>query len=159
MSFTDKIGSMFARGEHWVHSAPAFYAAGAHNIFAITGGIVLISNILEYLDTAMTNATETFILIGATPLDGGTVVINGGGVGAIVASPMDPLGVIAKVDSALAAQAPSILGFTGNINGILSGPGVNIIVTFGGVQMAAGNRYSLHVCYRRIHSNARISTI
>jgi len=157
MSYTQQIASLYSRGRQWAHSTPAFHGAGAEAIFAITGGIVLIEHIIEYCDTAMTNATQTFILIGATPLDSGTIVINGGGLGGLVASPMDPTGIIAKVDSALATSSPSILGYTGNIAGILSGPGVNIIVTFGGVAMNAADRYSLHVAYRKIHPNALIA--
>lgn len=156
MSYSQQLGDLYNRQEHWIHSAPLFYAAGAQAIFAITGGLVYITAILEYLDTAMTNATETFILIGATALDGGTVLINNGVINSNVVSPMDSLGVIAKIDSEIANPYPSLLGFAATM-GLVSGPGVNIIVTFGGVQMDNADEYSLHIKYRKIHANALIS--
>lgn len=151
-----ELADLYNRQEHWAHSTPASYAAGATNLFAITGGLVYITQILEYLDTAMTNATETFILIGATALDGGTVTIDAGIIGSFVASPMDSLGVIAKIDSAIAGPSPTLLGYAATM-GLVTGPGVNIIVTFGGVAMDAADLYSLHVKYRKIHPNALIA--
>ncbi len=156
MSYTQQLSDLYNRQEHWIHSTPATYGAGAANIFAITGGLVIITQILEFLDTAMTNATETFILIGAIAIDTGTIVINGGGINAFVASPMDSLGAIAKIDSAVAGPSPTLLGFAATM-GLVSGPGVNLVVTFGGVAMDAADRYSLHVKYRKIHANALIS--
>ena len=73
MAFGQELADLYNRQEHWIHSTPSFYGAGAQAIFAITGGLVYITQILEFLDTAMTNATETFILIGATALDAGTI--------------------------------------------------------------------------------------
>ncbi len=156
MAYGQELADLYNRQEHWIHSTPATYGAGAANIFAITGGLVYITQILEYLDTAMTNATETYLLIGATGIDGGTVLIDGGGINAFVASPMDSLDVIVKVDSEVAGPSPTLLGFAATM-GLVSGPGVNIIVTFGGVAMDAADRYSLHVKYRKIHPQALIS--
>ncbi len=134
-------------------SIPAFYAAAAQDIFAITGGLVIIHQILEYCDTAMTNATTTTIAVGAVGMDAGAVAINAGGQFATVVSPLDA--AVAKVASVLAVQAPSLLGFATN-QGVVAGPGVNITVTFATV-MAAANRYSLHVLYEKIHPNALIA--
>ena len=156
MSYGQQLADLYNRQEHWVHSTPASYTNAAHNIFAITGGLVLITQILEFCDTAMTGATQSEILIGATALDAGGVAINAGGINAFVASPMDSLGVIVKVPSAVAGPSPSLLGFAATM-GLVSGPGVNIIVTFSVVAMNAADRYSLHVKYRKIHPNALIS--
>ncbi len=134
-------------------SVPAFRAAAAIDIFDISGGLVLIKAIIEYCDTAMTNATTTTIAVGAVGMDAGAVAINAGGQFAIVVSPLDA--AVAKIASALAVQAPSLLGFATN-QGVVAGPGVAITVTFATV-MDAANRWSLHVLYEKIHPEALIS--
>ena len=156
MSYTQQISDLYNRQEHWIHSTPAIYTNAAHAIFAITGGLVLITQILEYWDTAPNGATQSTLTIGATAIDGGAIVINGGGINAFVASPMDSLGVIAKIDSAVAGPSPSLLGFAATL-GLVAGPGLAINVTFSVVAMTTTDLYSLHVKYRKIHPNALIS--
>ncbi|KKN52937.1 hypothetical protein LCGC14_0607380 [marine sediment metagenome] len=134
-------------------STPAFRAAAAIDIFDITGGLVLIHSIIEYCDTAMTNATTTTISVGAVGMDAGAVAINAGGQFAIVVSPLNA--AVVKVASVLAVQAPSLLGFATN-QGVVAGPGVAITVTFATV-MDAADRWSLHVLYEKIHPAALIA--
>ncbi|TET14048.1 MAG: hypothetical protein E3J81_07445 [Dehalococcoidia bacterium] len=144
------IASIWGDKVNVASSVPAIYAAGAQNIFAITGGPVLIAGIIEYLDTALAGATTTTILIGALPMDGGALAIDAGGIGAVVVSPLDSAGVIAKVASALVVPIPSLLGLAAGGVGVVAGPGVNIVWTFGGVAMVAGELVSLHVMYRKL---------
>lgn len=156
MSYTQQLSDLYNRQEHWAHSAPATYTNAVHAIFNITGGLVYITQILEFLDTAMTGATQSEITIGVVAIDTGAIVINGGGINAFVASPMDPAGAIAKIDSALAGPSPSLLGFAAS-SGLICSPGQAINVEFTVVAMNAADRYSLHVKYRKIHPNALIS--
>ncbi|KKN52936.1 hypothetical protein LCGC14_0607370 [marine sediment metagenome] len=153
MSYGEQLANLWNRQSFWANSTPAFYAAAAQDIFAITGGLVLIQQIIEYCDVDPVNATTTTIAVGAVGMDVGAVAINGAGALGIVVSPLDA--AVAKIASALAVQAPSLLGFATN-QGVVAGPGVNITVTFATVMAAAG-RYSLHVKYRKIHPNALIS--
>lgn len=156
MAFGQELADLYIRQEHWVHSTPAIYTNAAHNIFAITGGIVYITQILEYWDTAPNGATQSTLLIGAVAIDGGAVAINAGGLNAFVASPLDPAGAINKIDSAVAGPSPTLLGFAAS-SGIVCAPGVNITVTFSVVAMTTTDLYSLHVKYRKIHPNALIA--
>lgn len=153
MGLASRIKSLNQGQEYIVSSVPAFYTAAAHNIFAIAGGMVLITGLIEYVDVDVVNATTTTIDIGAVSVDAGAVAINAAGTGAIVAS---PLRASAKAASALAAPLPdeTALAAPGGY-GILAAPGVNITVTFATVMVAAG-RYSLHVIYKKIHPNAII---
>ncbi len=153
MSYGQEIANLWNRQSFWVNSTPSFYAAAAQDIFAITGGLVLIEQIIEYCDVDPVNATTTRITVGAVAMDVGAIAINAAGALGIVVSPMDA--AVAKIASALAVQAPSLLGFATN-QGVIAGPGVNITVTFATVMAAAG-RYSLHVKYRKIHPNALIA--
>ncbi len=153
MAYGQEIADLWNRQSFWIHSTPSFYAAAAQDIFAITGGLVLIEQIIEYMDEDLVNATTSTIDVGAVSMDAGAVVINGGGQFGIVVSPLDA--AVAKIDSVLAVQAPSLLGFATN-QGVIAGPGVNITVTFATVMVGAG-RYSLHVKYRKIHPNALIA--
>ena len=153
MAFGQELADLWNRQSFWVSSTPAFYAAAAADIFAITGGLVLIQQIIEYCDVDPVNATTSTIDIGAVSVDAGAVAINAAGALGIVVSPLDA--AVAKIASALTVQAPSLLGFATN-QGVIAGPGVNITVTFATVMAAAG-RYSLHVKYRKIHPNALIS--
>lgn len=129
------------------HSVPATYAAGAHNIFAITGGQVWIRAMYELNDTAMAGATTTTIAVGAVGMDFGAVAIGAAAAGTMVVSPLDA--AVAKIAPALAVQMPSLLGFATNI-GVVASPGVNIAVTFAGAAMGAAERYSLHVVYMKL---------
>lgn len=157
MSYTQQIASLYNRQEHVVHSTPGTYAAGAQGIFAITGGIVYITAIVEYID-AMAGATESRILIGAVNLDAASVTINAAPANGIIVCPLDPAGGIAKLDSALAINLPSLLGFAAS-SGLVAAPGVNIIALFAGAAMVAGDLWSLHVRYRKIQPNALIAPV
>jgi len=134
-----------------VSSTPAFYAAAAATIFNITGGPVWIKAMVEYLDTAMTNATTTTITVCGVACDAGPVAINAGAIGSIVVS---PLHAGAKNASALADQWPDATGVATQAGfGMIAGLGA-IVVTFATV-MAAANRYSLHIVYQKL-SNASV---
>jgi len=154
MAFGQELADLYQRQSFWVHSTPAIYTNAAHNIFAITGGMVLIEQIIEYCDTAMNGATQSRIAVGAVTMDGAAVAIDAGGQFAIVVSPLDA--AVNKIASALAVQAPSLLGFATN-QGVIAGPGVNITATFSVVAMTTTDLYSLHVKYRKIHPQALIS--
>jgi len=157
MSLKTIVQSIWGDKVTVVSSPPATYAAGAQNIFAITGGPVLILGIIEYLDTALAGATTTSVEIGALPMDGGGVAINAGGIGAVVVSPLDSLGVIVKVASALVVPLPSLLGLAAGGVGVVAGPGVNIVWRFAGVAMGAAERVSLHVMYQKLASASLIA--
>ena len=157
MSLKSLIAGLWTDKVNVVSSVPAIYGAGANNIFAITGGPVLIAGIIEYLDTALAGATTTTVLVGALPMDGGLLAINAGGIGAVVVSPLDSAGVIAKIASALVVPIPSLLGLAAGGVGVVAGPGVNIVWTFGGVAMVAGELVSLHVMYRKLAPASLIS--
>ena len=154
MAFGQELADLYQRQSFWVHSTPAIYANAAQDIFAITGGMVLIEQIIEYCDTAMNRATQSTLLVGAVAMDTGALAINAGGQFAIVVSPLNV--AVAKIASALAVQAPSLLGFATN-QGVIAGPGVNITVTFSVVAMTTTDLYSLHVKYRKIRPNALIA--
>ena len=154
MSYTQQIADLYNRQSQWVHTTPAIYTNAAHAMFAITGGMVLIEQNIEYCDTAMNGATQSTIIVGAVGMDTGALAINAGGALAIVVSPLDV--AVAKIASALAVQAPSLLGFATN-QGVVAGPGVNITVTFSVVAMTTTDLYSLHVKYRKLHPNALIT--
>lgn len=154
MGLASRIKSLSLGDLHIVSSVPAFYTAAAHNIFNITGGLVWIVGIIEYVDVDVVNATTTTIDIGAVSVDAGAVAINAAGALGIVTS---PLRASAKAAAALAAPLPDETALTANGgHGIIAGPGVAITVTFATVMVAAG-RYSLHVIYRKIHPNALIA--
>jgi len=42
MSYGEQLANLWNRQSFWANSTPAFYAAAAQDIFAITGGLVLI---------------------------------------------------------------------------------------------------------------------
>ena len=153
MSLLSVIKSARVQNDIVVSSAPAFYAAAAATIFNITGGPVWIKAMVEYLDTAMTNATTTTITVCGVAADAGAVAINAGAIGSVVVS---PLSNNAKDASALAAQWPDATGVaTQGGFGMIAGLGA-IVVTFATV-MAAANRYSLHVVYQKLSPDAIIS--
>lgn len=148
------VGDLHNRELFVASAIPATYGAGAHNVLAITGGMVLIHQILEYCDTALGGATTTRVAVGAVACDFAAVAINAGGQFGICVSPLDA--AVAKIATALAVQAPSLLGFATN-QGVIAGPGVNIIWTFAGVAMGAAERVSLHVVYEKVHRQALIA--
>ncbi len=153
MGLNSKINSLATRNDNVISSTPAFYAAAAATIFSITGGPVWIKLLVEYLDTAMTNATTTTITVGGVACDAGAVAINAGAIGSIVVS---PLSANAKDASALAAQWPDATGVaTQGGFGMIAGLG-DIVVTFATV-MAAADRYSLHIVYQKLSNASRIS--
>ncbi len=148
------IADMHNREMFIAQTLPASYGAGAQNVLAITGGMVLIHGIFEYLDTALGGATTTRVAVGAVACDVGAVAIDAGGQFAIVVSPLDA--AVAKIASALAVQAPSLLGFATN-QGVIAGPGVNIVWTFAGAAMGGAERVSLHVLYEKVHREGLIA--
>lgn len=150
-----ELADLYNRQVHWAHSTPATYAAGAQNIFAITGGIVYITAIIEYIG-AMAGATESRILIGAVNLDGGSITIDNVSPDGIIVSPLDPAGAINKVDSEAAINLPSLAGFAAS-SGVVAAPGQNISALFAGAAMVAADLWSLHVRYRKIHPQALIA--
>lgn len=153
MSFISILKSCRLQNDFVVSSVPAFYAAAAATIFNITGGPVWIKAMVEYLDTAMTNATTTTITVCGVACDAGAVAINAGGIGAIVVS---PLSANAKNASALADQWPDATGVATQAGfGMMAGLGA-IVVTFATV-MAAANRYSLHIVYQKLSPASLIS--
>lgn len=138
-----------------VKSAPAFYTAAAHNILVISGGPVHILALVEYLDTAMTNATTTAITINAVAMQTGAVAIGPGVANRMVVSPLSCAAAVAKVAPALVTQCPSLLAMAAARIGIIAVPG-NITVTFATV-MAAADRYSLIALYRKLTPASLIS--
>ena len=153
MGLLSLIKSSRVQNDIVISSAPAFYAAAAATIFSITGGPVWIKAMVEYLDTAMTNATTTTITVSGVACDAGAVAINAGAIGSIVVS---PLHAGAKNASALADQWPDATGVATQAGfGMIAGLG-DIVVTFATV-MAAANRYSLHIVYQKLSNAARIS--
>lgn len=153
MSLSSQIKSLDMRLDHVYASVPAFYTAAAHIICSVIGGPVLVKAIVEYCDTAMTNATTTTITgPGAAALDGGPVAINAGGLGAVCLSPLHNA---AKLATALTAPCPTVVGVaTQNGFGIIMGLG-DITVTFATV-MAAADRYSLHIVYQKLSPASKI---
>ena len=146
------LNDLWNRQIFTVSSVPASYANGAHNIFAITGGLVQILAIVEENVTVMTNVTTSDIDVGAVGMDNGTIAINGA-VGTLVVSPLNA--AVAKIAPALAVQMPSLLGYAANL-GVVAQAGVNITVTFAGVAMAGAETYALHVMYRKIQDTGLI---
>lgn len=140
-------------GWHWVHSVPASYAAGAHDIFNIVGGPVWIRALLEYNDTVIAGATTTTWAVGAVGLDAGAVSIQGA-INTLVVSPLDA--AVAKIAAALAVQMPSLLGFATNI-GVVASPGVAINVTHGGAAMGAAENVSAYICYQKLEPESLIT--
>jgi hypothetical protein len=141
------VNELWLRQPQWVHSVPATYAAGAHDIFDIVGGPVWITALLEYNDTAIGGATTTTIAVGAVGLDAGAVAIGAAAIDTLVVSPLDA--AVAKIAPALAVQMPSLLGFATNI-GVVASPGVAINVTFAGAAMGAAENVSYYVCYQKL---------
>jgi hypothetical protein len=129
-----------------VRSAPATYAAGAHNVLVITGGPVWIQFVVEQNVTAMAGATTTTIAVSGVGIDAGAVAIGAAAINTMVVSPLDV--AVAKIAPALGVQMPSLLGFATNV-GFVAGVG-NIAVTFAGVAMGAAERYSLIVGYYKL---------
>ena len=153
MGLASRINSLSQRGDQVISSVPAFYAAAAATIFNITGGPVWIKTMVEYLDTAMTNATTTTITVCGVAADAGPVAINAGAIGSVVVS---PLHAGAKNASALADQWPDATGVATQAGfGMIAGLGA-IVVTFATV-MAAANRYSLHIVYQKLSPASLIS--
>lgn len=154
MSLASVVKETFLSKLFIAHSVPATYAAGAHNVFAITGGPVWIKFIFEYCDTLLAGATTTQVAVGAVGMDVGAVAINAAGQYGIVVSPLDA--AVAKIASALAVQMPSLLGYATN-DGVVAGPGVNIVWTFAGVAMGALEQVSLHVGYYKLTPQSLIA--
>lgn len=152
MSLSADIKRISEDTDHKISSVPAFYTAAGQTIFSIIGGPVWIKTMVEYLDTAMTNATTTTITVCGVACDAGAVAINAGAIGSIVVS---PLSANAKAASALAAQWPDPTGVaTQGGFGMIAGLG-DIVVTFATV-MAVDNRYSLHIVYQKLSAASRI---
>jgi|GEM_PF-4396913 len=147
------IAQAWQNSLHWVHSVPAFYAAGAHNIFNIVGGPVWIRALIEYNTTAKAGATTTTLAVGAVGLDAGALSIEGA-INTIVVSPLNV--AVAKIAPALAVQMPSLLGFATNI-GVVASAGVAINSTFAGVAMGAAETYRLYVCYQKLAPESLIT--
>ncbi len=146
MSIASIIKDLNERLDVVVETAPAFYAAAAFDMFSITGGPVWIKALVEYLDTAMTNATTTTWTVCAVAADAGAVAINAGAIGSVVLS---PLSAGAKTASALAVPIPTVVGVATQAGfGIIGGLG-EIACTFATV-MAAANRYSAHLVYQKL---------
>ena len=153
MSFSQQVKSLELRVPYMVSTQPAFFAAAAFNMFTITGGPVYIVALVEYLDTAMTNATTTTWTVCGVNADAGAVAINAGAIGSVVLS---PLNASAKNASALAEQWPNAAGVaTQGGFGMVAGLG-NIACTFATV-MAAANRYSAHIMYYKFRSASVIT--
>jgi len=147
------VNQLWSDRLHWVHSVPATYAAGAHDIFNIIGGPVWIRALLEYNNTALAGATTTTLAVGVVGLDTGLLAIGPAAINTLVVSPLDA--AVAKIAPALAVQMPSLLGFATNI-GVVASAGVAINVTFGGVAMGAAERVSYYVCYQRLSPQSNI---
>ncbi len=146
MSLSQIIKDLDLRLPHVVETTPAFYAAAAFNMFAITGGPIIIHALVEYLDTAMTNATTTTWTVNAVAADAGAVAINAGAIGSVVLSPVS---AGAKTASALAVPWPTVVGVATQAGfGMIAGLGM-IACTFATV-MAAANRYSAHLIYTKL---------
>jgi len=153
MSLPAVVKSIYIENDRVASSSPAFYTAAAHTIFSVTGGPVWIKAMVEYLDTAMTNATTTTITVCGVACDAGAVAINAGAIGSVVVS---PLAVFAKTASALAQVFPNVAAITGESGrGMIAGLG-DIVVTFATV-MAAADRYSLHIVYQKLSPASLIS--
>ncbi len=146
MSLSALIKSLDLRNPHVIETTPAFYAAATFDIFAVTGGPSIVDAIVEYLDTAMTNATTTTWNFETLAFDNGAVAINAGVIGSVVVVPLD---TTAKPVSALGSQGPiTTAAATAFTTGFVCGLG-NIDITFATV-MAAANRYSAHLIYRKL---------
>jgi len=146
MSFAQIVKDLELRLDHVIETAPAFFAAAAFDIFTVTGGPIWIKALVEYLDTAMTNATTTTWTVCAVAADAGAVAINAGAIGSVVLS---PLSAGAKTASALAVPIPTVVGVATQAGfGIIAGLG-QIACTFATV-MAAANRYSAHLVYQKL---------
>ena len=146
MSLKALVAQTWQASDFWLHSVPAFYAAGAHDIFNIVGGPVWIRALIEYNTTAKAGATTTTLDVGAVGLDAAAVSIIGA-IDTIVVSPLDA--AVNKIAPALAVQMPSLLGFATNI-GVVASPGVAINFTIGGVAMGAAETMSFYVCYQKL---------
>jgi len=146
MGLAQIVKSLDMRLDHVVETVPAFYAAATFDMFAVTGGPVIIKAIIEYLDTAMTNVTTTTWNFETLALDAGAVAINAGAIGSVVVVPLDGT---AKPASALGSQGPiTVAAATAFTTGFVCGLG-NIDVTFATV-MAAADRYSAHLVYQKL---------
>jgi hypothetical protein len=152
MSFGAEIKQLWLGRVEWVHSVPAFYAAGAHDIFDILGGPVWIKALIVYNNTILAGATTTTEAVGAVGLDVAGFSIAGAQF-TLQVSPLDA--AVAKIASALAVQMPSLLGFVTNI-GVVASAGVAITSTFAGVAMGALELVSYYVCYQRLIPGAYI---
>lgn len=159
MSLSKIVKDSWGRELFYIKSAPAFYATGAtQDIFTISGGPVHIHAIVEYLDTVMSNATLTNLFVGAVAMDNGALAIGvTAAAGYMVVSPLACGGAHAKIAPALVVQMPSLIARTANLVGVVAAPGQTINVTFGAPEMAAANRYSLIVLYRKMIPEALIS--
>ena len=146
MSYSALVKDLSLRSPYVIETQPAFYAAATFDMFAVTGGPVIIDALIEYLDTAMTNATTTTWNFETLALDAGAVAINAGAIGSVVVVPLDGT---AKPASALGTQGPiTVAAATAFTKGFVCGLG-NIDVTFATV-MAAADRYSAHMIYRKL---------
>ena len=155
MSLPALIKDLNERTPFIVETAPAFYAAATFDIFAVTGRPCIIDAIVEYLDTAMTNATTTTWNFETLPFDNGAVAINAGVIGSVVVVPLD---TTAKPASALGSQGPlTTAAATAFTTGFVCGLG-NIDITFATV-MAAANRYSAHLIYRKLGRSSLVTAL
>lgn len=153
MGLSSRVKSIRLQNDYVASSVPAFYTAAAHVIFSITGGPVWIKAMVEYLDTAMTNATTTTITVCAIAADAGAVLINAGAIGSVVLSPLHNA---AKLPSALAVAWPTVVGVATQAGfGMIAGLG-DIEVTFATV-MDDDDRYSLHIVYQKLSDASLIS--
>lgn len=153
MSTDGVVKQIYLSRDEWVHSVPATYGAGAHDIFDVLGGPVWIKALVESNDTAIAGATTTTVAAGAVGLDAGAVAIGAAAQYTMVVSPLNA--AVAKIAPALTVQMPSLLGFATNI-GIVMAPGAAINVTFAGVAMGGAERVSYYVCYQRLSNASQI---
>jgi hypothetical protein len=155
VSLSALVTQIWQTGLFVAHDTPATHGAGGYNAFAITGGPVWIKAFLEYNNTAIGGATTTHVAIGAVGLDAGALAIGAAAQYTFVVSPLD--GAVAKLAvPALTVQMPSLLGFATNM-GVVSGPGLNITVTFAGAAMGGAERVSYFVVYQKLSPQSLIA--
>jgi len=145
------IASLWTDKVNVVSSVPAIYAGGLlQPIFAITGGPVLITGIIEYLDTALVGATTSHVTIGGVLMDAALAAIGAAGAGTVVVSPL--MNAAKTTPPALTEFHPPYIALVAATLtfGVVAGPGQNVEWGFGGVAMVAGELVSLHVMYRKL---------
>jgi len=158
MSLKGLIAGIWTDKVNVIKSVPAIYGAGLlQPIFAITGGPVYITGIIEYCDTALVGATTTHVTIGGGLMDAALLALGAAAADTFVVSPLGnyvkltPGAAIAPMPTLLALVAATLTF------GVVAGPGQNIEWGFAGVAMAAGELVSLIVMYRKLAPASLIS--